>query len=281
MNYPYRVVDVFTQTPLEGNALAVFPEAQGLDSSTMQKIALELNLAETVFILPAERPESLATLRIFTPTREMVFAGHPTIGASYVLLPRARGDNFQLDLKVGPVTVRVEAGASPRLWLTTPPISQGRNYSRILCAQALGIDDMDLLTSAPQVVSAGNPCLFIAVKDKATVDRASLGLPQYRKLVRAGDEALCIFVFTPTASGAYSRMFAPEHGVQEDPATGSATGPLAWYMRHHGLTTATHFHSEQGTKMGRRSLLYVAIDGDRIEVGGHVTPLVEAVMSLG
>jgi trans-2,3-dihydro-3-hydroxyanthranilate isomerase len=289
--YRYRVVDVFTETALEGNPLAVFPNAAGIDPGTMQKIAKELNLSETVFVVPVTREDCAAHIRIFTPTIEMVFAGHPTVGASFVLLeeglvPEEPG-NFLLEEKVGPVAVRVEPGNGPLIWLKTPPIQFGRTYDGAVCARALGLDPADLLDITPQVASAGNPNVFIAAKDKNAVDRAWLDMSGLRSMQPAAEGQVCVFLFAPTPDGAYSRMFAPEHGVAEDPATGSATGPLAAFMLRNGLAPGgkrSRFISEQGTKMGRRSLLHVLIHGengkDGIEVGGYVTPLVEATMTL-
>jgi trans-2,3-dihydro-3-hydroxyanthranilate isomerase len=291
MRHRYRVVDVFATQPLEGNPLAVFPDASGLDDPTMQKIARELNLSETTFILPSTGPDCAARVRIFTPSQEMAFAGHPVIGTSFVLLDEkaisARDGHFMLDIKVGPVPIRVEAGERPRIWLTTPPITWGAICDRNACAEAAGLRPDDLLDIAPQLLSAGNPTIFIAVKNKAAVDRAWIDLAGSRKLKGGQKEAICNFVFTPTEEGAYSRMFAPEHRIAEDPATGSATGPLAAYMMRHKLVSGasgTRFHSEQGTAMGRRSILHVQISGDQgadgIEVGGHVTPVAEATMTL-
>ena len=290
-SYRYRVVDVFTEQPLEGNPLAVFPDASGMDEVTMQKIAKELNLSETTFVLPASRADCAARARIFTPTREMVFAGHPTIGTSLVLLDEGmvpkNTEHFGLEEKVGRVAIRVEAGQRPRIWLTTPPITHGRRYERANCAQALGLDQSDLLDVPPQLVSAGNPTLFIAVKNKAAVDRAWLDLAASARLRGSEPEPICVFVFARTEEGAYSRMFAPEHGVTEDPATGSATGPLAAFMIQNQLAPAadgTRFISEQGTKMGRRSILHIHVRGERgangIDVGGYTTPLVDATMHL-
>jgi len=287
----YRVVDVFTEHPLEGNALAVFPDASAMDATTMQRIARELNLAETAFVLPPTRSDCAARVRIFTPAKEMRFAGHPTIGTGFVLLeeglvPGSNGD-FILEEDIGPVRVRVESGARPMLWLSTPAIEAGRCYDPALCASVLGLTTRDLLDIPPQRLSAGNPTLFVALRDRLAVNRAWLDLAGMKQLRGSDAEPMCMFVFTPTVQGAYSRMFAPEYGVAEDPATGSSTGPLAAFMMRHGLapnTGGTRLVSEQGTKMGRRSLLHVHVRGDSgadgIEVGGHVTPLVTATMSL-
>jgi len=285
----YRVVDVFTERPLEGNPLAVFPDAAGISGDLMQRIARELNLSETVFVLPAENPEHAAALRIFTPARELVFAGHPTVGAAFVLLeegavPQGQ-EQFLLEEKIGPVPVRVEAGQRPLIWLRTPAIAFGRTWERAVCAQALGLQSGDLLPIDPQLVSAGNPTVFIPLKNREAVDRAFLEVQGLRGLKGEDPQAICIFVFTPTPEGAYSRMFAPEHGIVEDPATGSSTGPLAAYMLRHGLVAEERrrrFLSEQGTKMGRRSILHIQVSDETrgIEVGGFVTPIAEATMEL-
>lgn len=286
MKYDYRVVDVFTQTPLEGNALAVFTDARGMSGDLMQRVARELNLSETTFVFPAEREKTAARVRIFTPAREMEFAGHPTIGTAYVLRASGRvpadATSFVLHENIGDVPVRVDE--EERIWLTTPPISVRGAYDRAKCAAALSLSVDDLLPNVPcELLTAGNPNIYVPVRDAATVDRADVDTAALRALLR-GDRTLCTFVFAPAPFGAYSRMFAPELGVVEDPATGSATGPLAAFMLRHNLVQQTRFYSEQGTKMGRRSILHVLVRGERgkdgIEVGGHVTPLTQAVLTL-
>jgi trans-2,3-dihydro-3-hydroxyanthranilate isomerase len=273
-SYRYQVVDVFTQTPLEGNALAVFMDAESLDTETMQKIALELNLAETVFIVPSRRSECAARLRIFTPRKEMEFAGHPTIGASFLL---SKGRDFAVEENVGVVPIFVDGSM---IWLRTPPISDGPTLDRETAAALLTLAPADLLSAIPQVLSAGNPTLYIAVKDPATVDRAEFDTTTWAKAKNFYSKWLCVFVFAPTPTGAYSRMFAPEYGIVEDPATGSSTGPLALYMKRNGMSVKPGFVSEQGTKMGRRSLLHVRDSADGIDVGGYVTPLIKAELTL-
>jgi trans-2,3-dihydro-3-hydroxyanthranilate isomerase len=290
-SYRYRVVYVFTTQPLEGNPLAVFPDATGIDDGTMQKIAQELRLPETTFVFPTARADCAANVRIFTPAKEMTFAGHPTIGTCFVLVEEGivpkNVERFVLEEKVGPVPVRVEAGARPLIWLTTPPIHYGRRYDPSLASKALGLNAADLLAIAPQLLNAGNPTIFIALKDKEAVDRSWLDIHGMASLKGEDGEPECVFVFTPTLEGAYSRMFAPEYGIVEDPATGSSTGPLAAFMMMHGLISGAAgkaFVSEQGTKMGRRSILHVQIYGEQgaggIEVGGYVTPVAQATMTL-
>jgi len=282
--YRYRVVDVFTQTPLEGNALAVFPEAGALDTATMQKIARELNLAETTFVSPSTRADCLCRVRIFTPVREMMFAGHPTIGTAWVLVNEGaappREGTFLLEENVGPVPVRVEPDG--RIWLTTPPIRSLGVFDADLCAAAIGLQPADLLPgAAPELLTAGNPTLFIPVRSKQLVDASWLSQEGAQRLrPESMPDPFCVFVFTPTEEGAYSRMFAPEYGIAEDPATGSSTGPLAVFLKKHALVSRDSFVSEQGTKMGRRSMLYVRMSEGDVLVGGHVAPLAEARMTL-
>jgi trans-2,3-dihydro-3-hydroxyanthranilate isomerase len=286
----YSIVDVFTQTPLEGNALAVFHEAAGLDGATMQKIARETNLSETTFIFPPERPGSAARVRIYTPAKEMEFAGHPTVGTAWVLrkigkVPEERR-RFVLDENVGPVDIRVDDDGL--IWLRTPPMRTGGAYDPALAAAAIGLELADLLDGTPPtLVSAGNPGIFIALRDRECVDRAQVDSVALRTLLAGEPEPTCVFVFTPSPQGAYSRMFANDFGIVEDPATGSLTGPLALYMMERGLAPSAHgtrFVSEQGTKMGRRSILHVLIDGERgergIEIGGHVTQVATATLRL-
>jgi trans-2,3-dihydro-3-hydroxyanthranilate isomerase len=291
-SHRYVVVDVFTTDPLAGNPLAVFPDASEIDETTMQKIARELNLAEAAFVLPATRKDCAARVRIFTPTKEMAFAGHPTVGSGFVLLqenivPRD-SSNFILEEQVGPVPLRVEAGRRPLIWLRMPPVREEKFYDASLCARVLGLEPQDLLPVSPQRLSAGNPTVVVAAKDKAAVDRAWLDSAGLKTLKGAENEPFCVFLFALIPGGTYSRMFAPEYGIPEDPASGSCMGPLAVYMMRHDLIPNagdTRFVNEQGTKMGRRSLLHVEVRGksatDGIYVGGYVTPIVEAVMRLG
>jgi trans-2,3-dihydro-3-hydroxyanthranilate isomerase len=282
MELDYHIVDVFTTTPFEGNPLAVITDASQLDTSAMQRIAREFNLSETRFIVPGAARNGATRVRIFTPNFEMEFAGHPTIGTAYVMrrlgIVPLDAQSFTLDENVGPVRVRVDRGDDPLLWLTTPPIRTVRTFTHEECAAAIGLSPSDLLPSVPcELLTAGNPTVFVALKDAATVDRATIDSVAIFALADQTGMPTVIFPFAPVASGAYSRMFAPELGVTEDPATGSSTGPLAAFMMKYGLIggdDGTAFVSEQGTKMGRRSLLHVIVHGkngsDGIEVGGNV-----------
>lgn len=288
----YHVVDVFTSTPLEGNSLAIFPDATGVDAATMQRIARELSLSETTFILPAESDDRRTRVRIFTPAFEMEFAGHPTIGTAFVMrrlgIVAPESKRFILRENVGDVSVRVDDGENPILWLTTPPIEKLGEYPRERCAAMLGLPEDRLAARIPcELLSAGNPSIFVAVDSPATVDQARVDRAHFDRLVEGRSTPTCVFVFAPTEAGAYSRMFAHQLGIAEDPATGSVTGPLGFFMMKHGLVSrddGTQFVSEQGTHMGRPSLLHVNVHGmmgaGGIEVGGHVAEVATAVMRL-
>lgn len=287
---PYQLLDVFTDVPLAGNPLAVFLQADELGADLMQRIARELNLSETVFVLPPDRADCIARLRIFTPGTEMRFAGHPTIGAAFALRNAghagAQDGAFALEEQVGRIPVRIDDGESPLVWLSTPRIAHIQDVDRVCAAHAAGLEDYDLLPGLPcEVLSAGNPTLYVPVRDKDAVDRAWPDAAR-RSQMQLTDDLVCIMIFTPTPDGAYSRVFG-HSGVAEDPATGSATGPLAAYMMRYGLAPAsegTSFVSEQGVRMGRRSLLHVRIRGENgsesIDVGGHVRAIGRGIMTL-
>jgi trans-2,3-dihydro-3-hydroxyanthranilate isomerase len=291
--FSYSVVDVFTETPLEGNPLGVFLDGGDLSDSEMQRIARELNLSETIFMFPATRSDCAVAVRIFTPAAEVPFAGHPTIGGAFLLVRAGRiapGEHgFALEERVGRVPVRLERAANPFFaWLRTPPIVLGPTFDRAACARALGLDPADLLGDYPvEAGSAGNAFLYVPLCDREAVDRAVLDASAMARAA-AGSASANVFVFTPTADGVYARMFAVELGVAEDPATGSATGPLGAYLVKHGLLEArdgARFTNEQGVKMKRPSYLHgiVRMRGgalDTIEVGGSAVHVIDATITL-
>jgi len=167
-SYRYRVVDVFTTEPLKGNPLAVFPDATGLRPDLMQKIARELNLSETVFALPPSRPDCVAKLRIYTPGKELDFAGHPTVGTAYILLDESRvtkgTERFLLEENIGPIPIHVDPGPSPKLWLMTPPLREGAIVAPTTAAALLSLKEGQLLAISPQLLDAGNPTLLFRLQ---------------------------------------------------------------------------------------------------------------------
>jgi trans-2,3-dihydro-3-hydroxyanthranilate isomerase len=292
-SYQYLVVDVFTEVPFFGNPLAVFPNAHGLSGDEMQAIARELNLSETSFVFPPLDPRHAARLRIFTPGREVDFAGHPTIGTAFALVSLGRvepaGDDFVLEENIGAVPIRVERRADPFLaWLRTPEISFGPTFERAPAAEAVGLLERDLLPDFPvQEVSAGNPFIYIPLRDPGAVDRAEMQVAAFKTLVRSG-ATTGVFIFAPVEGGVYSRMFAPMAGVPEDPATGSASGPLGAYLVEYGLLErrdGLRFRNEQGTKMRRQSyiygLLHVVDDMlESVEIGGNAVRVIDGTIEL-
>jgi trans-2,3-dihydro-3-hydroxyanthranilate isomerase len=298
-SYGFVKVDVFTTVAFEGNPLAVFTDATGLDTATMQRIACELNLSETTFVFPPADPQNAAAVRIFTPRSELPFAGHPTLGTAFVVRGDAETDHLVLEEGIGPVAVRIARAddGAVQFWLTTPPITFGDKIDAAAVTRALGLRPNDIRPDTPpEVAGAGPQFLFVGLRNREAVDR--IEMLDYRALRAAVPNAPTeVFVFATLEESdgedgytyaVYSRMFAPEIGIAEDPATGSATGPLAAYMIRHGLlpqANGLRMVSEQGTKMGRRSLLHVLIHTDgtnasRIEVGGSVVPIARGEMTL-
>ncbi len=295
-SFAFEHVDVFTERIFEGNPLAVFTEPGDLSEREMQAIALELNLAETVFVLPPVSRGSLARLRIFTPRRELPFAGHPTVGTVAALVaqrPRI-ADAFTLDEGVGPVPIRIErrGDALPLIWLTTPRVEFGAAIGADEAAAILGLDARDVLDAMPPCyASAGSPFLFVALRDRGAVDRAAFAagtLP-----AQSQPDVIGVFLFTPAHErpeaphAVYARMFAPWSGILEDPATGGATGPLAACLLRAGMLPVgedVRLVSEQGTRMGRRSILHVRVtrhDGEPvIEVGGSAVPALRGTLTI-
>lgn len=298
--YRFVQVDVFTDHIFGGNPLAVFPHAEGLTDVEMQAIATEMNLAETTFVLPPTHPDCVARVRIFTPGRELPFAGHPTIGTTYVLasggmLPDGTS-RIQLEEGIGPVPVRLEGDLqSPSaLWMRHRDAIFGPPVEDASClAAALGLVASDLLSTAPPVVgSTGVPFLYIPLRDPGTVDRALLNVPL---LLECAIEPAAdgVFIFAPAGepgvNRVYSRMFAPHTlNIPEDPATGGASGPLGAYLVRFGLVRGEgelSIVSEQGTKMGRQSFIHIRLQArggepHDIEIGGSVVPVLEGTLRL-
>jgi trans-2,3-dihydro-3-hydroxyanthranilate isomerase len=281
--------DVFTNEALAGNQLAVFTDARGLDTAGMQRLAREMNFSESTFILPAEEPGTDIRMRIFTPMHEMPMAGHPTIGSTFALahsgVIAAGTSRFVFGLNIGPVPVDLEWNGSALgfAWMTQLPPRFGRVIDdRAAVAAMLGLEAGDLVATLPvQEVSCGLPYLFVPLRDRQTVDRALTDAAAFRRFMTPAGLDMAIFLFSVEAASsaetAYSRMFAPESGIIEDPATGSASGPLGCYLVHHGVVdrqVAERMISLQGVAMGRSSRIHISIEGDagnirRVRVGGE------------
>jgi trans-2,3-dihydro-3-hydroxyanthranilate isomerase len=281
----YLQYDVFTNEPLLGNQLAVFPDARGLTTARMQAIAREMNFSESTFVFPPERPDTDVRMRIFTPFVEMPMAGHPTVGSTFALAEAGviepGRERFVFGLNVGPTPVDLEwDGRRVRfVWMTQARPTFGAVVNgREEVAAALGLRESDLHERLPlQHVSCGVPYLMVPLRDQGAVDRATPDGAALLRLAATPSSHPAVFVFAHEGTTAYSRMFAPNLGVFEDPATGSASGPLGCYLVQHGCVAgeaARHIVSTQGVKMGRASRIHVSIGGaagaiEDVRVGGE------------
>ncbi|HSF28972.1 MAG TPA: PhzF family phenazine biosynthesis protein [Candidatus Tectomicrobia bacterium] len=292
--------DVFTDTPFCGNPLAVILDGQGLTGEQMQRIAREMNLSETTFILPPTDPATQAKVRIFTPQLELPFAGHPVVGTSYVLvteglIPQRQGSfEIQLELGVGvlPVEITCIHGVVARVTMTQRPpqflaVLPREDVGRL--ARGLGLDPQDIVSTGlpTQLVSTGLPQLMVPVRSLAAVQAIKLDLGLLHSICqRYNTHSLYVFTReTVTASAhVHTRLFAPLAGVLEDPATGSASGALGAYLVQQrvygGEAAVIHLENEQGYELGRPSRIFIEVERSgstisRVRVSGHVVKVIE------
>jgi trans-2,3-dihydro-3-hydroxyanthranilate isomerase len=264
----YVFADVFTDRPLEGNQLAVFTDARALDDETMQALALEIGFSETVFVLPPEQGGTVR-IRIFTPRSELPFAGHPILGAAWVLAAPLQRDLLELETGRGIIPVELERDESGtivfgRMEQPVPTVEPYGDAEALL--SALRVEESRL----PVEVYDNGPRFAFVTLDSA----AELGSlkPDFAALEALGVQVSCI---AGAGTSWKTRMFAPAYGVAEDPATGSAAGPLACHACRHGLADwGTWLEISQGVEIGRPSTLFaLAETGDgaiqRVACGGR------------
>jgi trans-2,3-dihydro-3-hydroxyanthranilate isomerase len=295
-SYRYLHYDVFTDHLFGGNQLAVFLDGRGLAPETMQAIAKEMNFSETTFILPAERQGTDVRMRIFTPGGELPMAGHPTVGSTFALarcgaIDRGR-QSFVFGLGIGPtpVTLTWSSDDLTFVWMTqglpafSDPIPDPPRTAAALSLSPAAVAG----TGHPvQVVSCGVPFLFVPLTTRSAVDSVVVNPSALASLLAASTTAAHgVFVFSvqpgDRKSTVYSRMFAPDLGVAEDPATGSASGPLGCYLVRHNIVRpadAAAMISLQGVKMGRPSYIHISIDADEQGTIGGVRVGGEAVLA--
>ena len=283
-SYRFLQYDVFTDHLFGGNQLAVFLDGRGLSADTMQAVAKEMNFSETTFVLPPETRGTDARVRIFTPAEELPMAGHPTIGTTFALARTGAidsgRDRITLGLTIGPIPVTLtwKDDELSFAWMSQAAPTFGETMTdRDAVARALGISAAAITgTGKPaQVVSCGVPFLFVPLTARRAVDNARVDPAALESLLeetRSGAHGVFIFSTEPGTdrATAYSRMFAPGLGVAEDPATGSASGPLGCYLVQHNLVPAEKagaMMSLQGVKMGRPSVVHISIGSS----GGKIT----------
>jgi trans-2,3-dihydro-3-hydroxyanthranilate isomerase len=268
-DFRYVLCDVFTNQPLAGNQLAVFTDARGIPDALLQSLARELNLAETVFVYPPQSGGH-ARIRIFTPASELPFAGHPVLGTAFVLAAPLQLLTIVLETGLGPVPISLERDG-PRIVFgrMTQPLPTVAPYpDPAALLTALGVARSELPV---EVYVNGPRHVFVALATEADVARLS---PDGAALARLGPAAGCYNCFSGADRRWKTRMFAPALGLVEDPATGSAAGPLAWHLARHGrIGFGEEIEISQGAEIGRPSTLYARAEGSReratkIEVGG-------------
>jgi trans-2,3-dihydro-3-hydroxyanthranilate isomerase len=298
-NYRFLQLDVFTDQAFAGNPLAVFPEAEGLSDDVMLKIAREMNLSETVFVLESENPEVLRRLRIFTPTREIPFAGHPIVGtwnalAREGIVPLPDGGtgwqriHHEVEIGVLPVDIEFKDGQPVQVVMTQgkfeilDDVDDGNDQAEI--ARALGLAREDLDESLPiQVITTGLSCMAVPVRSLADLRscrvNAALLAELYTRRGATGCHAFTRETIEIGAARAHARFFAPADNIAEDPATGSACGALGAYLVHHGALSLEaedgryKFVIEQGDFIHRPSRINLDVKGsaqavEEVKVGG-------------
>ncbi|SDI27660.1 PhzF family phenazine biosynthesis protein [Alteribacillus bidgolensis] len=281
----YSLVDVFTTKPFGGNQLAVFEEGANLTPDLMQQIARELNLSETVFIQPPSDPTKEKSLRIFTPQVELPMAGHPTIGAAYIMAEKGMIETktgksewvFEEGVGDVPVTVHKDHDLISKVEMEQPlPVFGDRYRETEIVAKLLSLSINDIDPILPiQTVSSGVPFLYVPIRSLASMKKINFRTDVWEKHFSVNQHTKHIFAFTteteePTST-VHSRMFAPAMGISEDPATGAASGPLGAYLVKHGVIPPSDnetyiIRNEQGIEMGRPSYIDITLMKEGSEI---------------
>lgn len=288
--YDFYQLDVFTNNRFCGNPLAVFPHATGISDKEMQSIANEMNLSETVFVLPSNI--ALKKLRIFTPKQELPLAGHPVVGtwnllANLTLTPQSANGSVEIEqeVKLGvlPVEIKFKSGKPDLVVMTQDTFKVGRSMisenETVKFAEGLGLRREDLAESENlpiQTVSTGINALVVPVKNLNTLSRCRINSSLLSECY-LNYGAIGVYAFTfdtfDDDSKVHARFFAPDDGIPEDPATGSAAGSLSGYLIHHGALDTNKFIIEQGDFMNRPSRIYSEVTGnignvEKVQISG-------------
>jgi trans-2,3-dihydro-3-hydroxyanthranilate isomerase len=266
--YRYYICDVFTDTRFGGNQLAVLPQAEGLSKQQMQQITREFNFSETTFVFPPKAGHT-RRVRIFTPAREIPFAGHPNVGTAFVLasigefgeIKSSHTVTFEEDAGLVSVAIQAPEGKVVSCELTAPQaISFGKALPVELVAAAISVDAKDVVTKThgPQVTSVGLPFVMVELRDRAVLERARINMSGFEAVAAQGVMP-DVYLYTHADDGfdIRARMFGPMSGVPEDPATGSANCALAGLLAHYNAQPNGSFvwRIAQGVEMGRPSTL--------------------------
>lgn len=277
MTYAFRILNVFAEAPLAGNPLCVFEDARGLDDAALQALALQFNLSETTFILPSER--ATARVRIFTPTFEMPFAGHPTLGTAHVVRAlRGGADRVTLEMKAG--IIPVEANGDVWTLSANAPKHRAPQSSSAELAAMLGLDEADVL-GPPLWVDTGSEQLVIPLR---TVDAVRRAAPRADAMLAHGSNGTraMAYVFAREGDRVLARFFFPKHGaVIEDPGTGSACANLGGWLLATGAALPQKVVVDQGQAVDRPCRLGLEVTAERaIRVSGRVIELGRGTLDL-
>lgn len=272
----YLVYDVFTDRRYGGNQLAIVPDARDLAEAELQEIAREFNFSETVFLYPPDDPANAAKLRIFTPTMELPFAGHPTIGTAVMLGEAGLGPDMRLELAIGALAARAEDGRAS--FTTTAPLKRLAAPQTALVAEALGIE-AGAITARPVMASLGLGFTFTPVINRAVLAACAPDIAAFRRGAAQHPEGMDFaqYVYVEEDGVFHARMFAPLDNIPEDPATGSAAATLAALLAEIG-DQDVHLTIHQGEDMGRPSVISVETAGDAVTVSGAAVRVMEGTL---
>ena len=284
MQTPFYQVDVFSDKLFGGNPLAVFLRGEDFKEAQFQQMAREMNLSETTFVLHSSHPDADFDVRIFTPEKELPFAGHPTLGTAFVLrhagLVPSTQNHLRLNFKVG--VIQVDLQEDDKIFMTQPPgkiLQTFTNTEEV--AQVLGItaNNIDLPV---QTASTGFPALLVPINSLRAMQRIVLNLSLLKVFLEEAEVDM-IYPFTRQTldqkSSVHARGFAPFVGIPEDPATGSVAGALGYYLKDKN-PKEKNLIIEQGYEMKRPGLIFVSMDGAKIQVGGKTRMVFKASLYL-
>jgi trans-2,3-dihydro-3-hydroxyanthranilate isomerase len=290
MTHRFYIVDVFAERPYTGNPLAVVVGADHLSDETMQQLAAETNYSETTFVTSTPEHDGGYRVRIFTPAREIAFAGHPILGTAWVIRHRVApevSEPVRLNLAVGqvPVTFEPSPEGGEVAWFLAPPVVLGTTCARERIAGALGVSPKDIETKAPvQQLSAGTSAMIVPLRSLQALRRSRLDLEAFAPLAAEGFPPL-VYLFCRETHHAENdlcaRFFFEAHGVREDPATGNGAAFLGAYLLEHRLFPGSDLslRIEQGYEIRRPSMVMLRarmVGGSReVRVGGQVIPTVQ------
>ncbi|MCH7511668.1 MAG: PhzF family phenazine biosynthesis protein, partial [Chloroflexi bacterium] len=284
----FKQVDVFTDRPLYGNPVAVVLDADGIDPEEMQRIASWTNLSETTFVLKPTTPEADYRLRIFTPTAELPFAGHPTVGSAHAALEAGvvSGPTFRQECGAGVLPMSVtDSENGSRIAVEAPEAAFVKEYGDIADAISAALGVNPAAEPTPAAMSNGPVWLFVRLENSEALAGLEPDLSAVAKLsLEHGLTGLAPFALLDGEPRTHIRCFAPAFGVPEDPVTGSANAALPAYLAHAGLLDALggEYVSTQGTELGRDGKVFVRVldDQGHAEIGGHAVTVIEGEIRL-